>query len=406
MGNSVAVPEQDLRTEAEQAFARLESITLHPVGACNLECGYCYQDAAVTRGEQRRPDARRWAAIACRLAGFSQRTQIKICVSGGEPMLLPAAWWQMFFDSVRQQMDSGRTVRFLVQTNGSIRGGGREEVFRAHGVDLSVHFDGLVPEPELRSAARMHNIVRWREEGFRVGCIVVGTAAALEVLAETVALFAHHGIRKFRLNHLGCEGRGAAYPASGGDLRATAEFECAFACWQHDFRVIEPAVLFKFVLHNHYRRPGSLLPPAARPQTCEAGVRMVSVFQDEAVYPCGFFPAVTGPMAEVARLPAMAPQWRETIAAWQRRQDWYDRCPPCAAFTFCQQYCGLAPLVNLPRICEAQLALFQLMEDNRALTAMIGGAFLDFLESNPGAVEGFELPARPTPGFEKPAPPA
>jgi sulfatase maturation enzyme AslB (radical SAM superfamily) len=95
-----------------------------------------------------------------------------------------------FFDIMDRYVDrSGKKLEYSVQTNISILRPEIIDLFKAHGVHFSVHYDGELDNPELLSKRRRDNIVTLSEEGFPVTVLVVGTAESLKVLPSSIQFF-------------------------------------------------------------------------------------------------------------------------------------------------------------------------------------------------------------------------
>jgi radical SAM protein with 4Fe4S-binding SPASM domain len=380
-----------MRRAETRLLSNLSDVSVHPLRQCNLACRYCYLDARTTRpGRGEVPGAREARALARGVASafsLSDSRGHRVVVSGGEPLLLPHAWFGSFFETLDDYASrSGRRIGFSLQTNGSIRcTPDRLALFRRHGVHFSVHYDGLLQDPDLQSRRRRDNIRRLRDRGFAVTVVIVGTAPALERLPETLDFLREQGIQHYKLNYVSREGRGTRCSLPPPARRAEAEFDCAFFASQTDFAVWDQGLLLKFDKYCRHALEGDSLPPRPVPQTCNAGVASLGFFDDGGAYPCSFFPARTGAVARLDRLPELEPGAREAVAACQSPRAYYGKtCPDCRAYVFCQEYCPLTPLDDARAICDVHRALVKRMDENAPTVRLIARRFREYLRSHPG----------------------
>lgn len=362
-------------------FSQLVSVSVQVMNSCNLACGYCYLDAELVDGgvlpSAAVPDPELLASRLATLLSFSTRPFHRIVISGGEPLLLSDDWFAAFFSVLDTfAADAKKQIHYTVQTNAACCcSPGLLSLFAVHKVHFSVHYDGARAAPALKTSARRAQIMALRKQNFPVSAIIVGTAEALIQVPETLEFFRQWGINSYRLNYLGKAGRGSTYPEPTVRDRVNAEFECAFAASQSNFAVQEKEILTKFFLYDSHVREGAPLPKGPRLIQCPAGVNDVTLLPDGGLYPCSFFPDITGPIAFLDQLPTLA-GGHEAVACC-RRSPQHDMaaCRNCEAFVFCHEYCPLTPQAHLEFFCAVQRALKQNMDRYPQMVAMVASGF-------------------------------
>jgi radical SAM protein with 4Fe4S-binding SPASM domain len=370
----------------------LVGVTVCPLQSCNLGCAYCYQDTDQVVGPRDRPsailDPVRLARGLTSLLARSKSRRHAIVISGGEPLLLPEAWYRAFFSA----MDGGRGVTpkkttYSLQTNMLRWDEGVMSLLKERRVHFSVHYDGRVPGASLRSEERRRNIERLHAEGFSITAIVVGTGEALARLPATLDLFRRCGVKHYHLNHLSTEGRGARVLQPDPERRADAEFESAFFASQSDFATWDPAILNKFVGYATGSRPRGRRPSPPVPQRCGAGRKTLVISAEGLLYPCGFFPRGTGPMGSVDRLPGFNPDAGAAIALCEKPNRFFEeRCPACRALPICGDYCALTPTGDsgfMRSFCESQRSLMARMDGDPQLVTFIARRYGEYRLTRP-----------------------
>jgi len=371
-------------------FRNLNSVTFQLITACNLSCDYCFQDACNVSASQGDGGAVADPLRTARtLMGFLEvsGTEMGMVFSGGEPMLVPVEWYEEFFDIMDGYLKkSGKKLEYSIQTNISILRPEMIDLFKSHGVHFSVHYDGDLEDPKLLSKRRRDNIITLSELGFPVTVLVVGTVESLKALPSSIDFFNRNGIRFYRINYVSSEGRGYQVSRIPAALRAEAEFRAAFLASQLDFGTRDNVVLNKFLFYHNNVICGSTYSGAPRPQQCRAGIISAYVAADGYVYPCSFFPGITGPMARAEDLAPLEGTQR-AIALCEASHSYYDRkCPGCEALPICGEYCALSPVTDtnfMESFCNAQIALRRMMDENREITELIAKRFIEHKKIHP-----------------------
>lgn len=372
-------------------FKHLREVTIHPLLSCNLGCNYCYQDAARTYQSvvAARP-GREWSNNLVKMLCRSERNDLDIVVTGGEPLLLGFQWFKEFFDETRATLElKGKQVTYIIQTNASLPVENDMLVlFKKHAVRFSVHYDGLVEGEELQSQRRHNVIQRLGEEGFPLSAIVVGTQQALDVLPQTLDFFHRCGVAHYHLNPVAGEGRGGRTDLNPLPRnRAEAEFQTGYHAWQNQFQPHDSSILWKFVHFcraelNHKPRRTRVLP-----LKCGGGKSSITVYPDGAIYPCGLYCDLTRPSFYVSDLDALDNSMTSKLVTTcqQRSEALEKRCLSCEAVIFCKAYCAMAAIRdNHERLCLSQGELVKIMRENIPITLAIANSFLEYLRKKRG----------------------
>jgi len=373
-------------TQIVPAFTDLNSVTFQLITACNLSCDYCFQDAcnvsASPEGEKQNiVDPRETAETVIKFLQLSKGKLGVVVFSGGEPLLVPVEWYEIFFLIVDQYLEgSGKTLEYSVQTNISILTPAIINLFNKHNVHFSVHYDGDLDDPKLLSKKRRDNIVTLSQNGFPVTVLVVGTVESLRALPSTIEFFNKHGIRFYRVNFVSSEGRGHQVSQIPPKLRAETEFEAAFLASQFDFNTRDNVVLNKFHFYYNNVIRNNAYNPEPRPQMCRAGIFSAYIGADGLVYPCSFFTGITGPIAKAKDLPSCLESGAKAIELCETPNSYYDEtCRNCTALPICGEYCALSPVTDtnfMGSFCTAQVTLRTLMDMNVELTELIAKRFI------------------------------
>ncbi len=373
-------------------FKALSNVTLQVLTPCNLSCDYCFQDACNVTPSPRGDDQKTIDPVeaARNIIELLKRADgdMSVTFSGGEPLLAPAEWYETFFLSMDRYLEEGgRKPEYSIQTNISLLRPRIIKLFKEHNVHFSVHYDGMVDDPNLLSKQRRDNIATLFENGFAITALVVGAVPSLKVLPETIEFFRNHGIRYYRINYVSSQGRGRQASKIPPQIRAEAEFESAFLASQYDFQTRDTVVMNKFLFYYNNVVCGKVQSGKPRPQRCRAGTITAYLAADGFLYPCSFFTQLTSPMAKTKDLPALLDSAPKSLGLIEASNPYYDdKCPRCSALPICGEYCPLSPVTDTNAIesfCNAQVALRSLMDGNRELTELIAGRFIEYKRANP-----------------------
>ncbi len=192
-------------------------IALHMTKGCNFRCRYCYNSSSQDNGGMEAYMAVRFLEKAFREV---QETEFNVDFLGGEPLLV--------FDTIAAIMERsselaqryGKSIHFLMQTNGSLLSDERIELLRRYDVGVGVSLDG---PPDLHDKYRLgangaptqalvlERLLAARRRGLNVSPLAVihdprQMSRILEYFVQDL------GLRAMRFNHYNPLGRARELP--------------------------------------------------------------------------------------------------------------------------------------------------------------------------------------------------
>lgn len=183
------------------------TVTLEPVGACNLGCAYCYAAKAPTDSL----DEDVWLDVLRQIAGYAgeMRYEAVHCVwLGGEPLLAGKQFFTRVA-SLTAALAATTTIRHFVQTNGLLLDDDYCRLFRDAGIQLGVSLDGpaavhdalrLTNQGEPTHGRVMEGIGLLRDHRVPFGCVAVVTRQTLGREQAIYDFFRRLGCG-FRIDH-------------------------------------------------------------------------------------------------------------------------------------------------------------------------------------------------------------
>jgi len=126
-------------TLSGQLSKRVSLLILQPTPFCNLDCDYCYlPDRLSTR---RMPEATALKAVDRLVEADLAGDSLSIVWHAGEPMTLPASYYEGVFQALRQRFPAIQ-FRHSFQTNGTLINDAWCEFFLKWNVNLGLSIDG------------------------------------------------------------------------------------------------------------------------------------------------------------------------------------------------------------------------------------------------------------------------
>jgi uncharacterized protein len=171
--------------------------------ACNLRCGYCYQD----RRSRREMD---WSTLRRTLDWILslEEARRRVVFSGGEPTLvLPLIRRAVLY--VEERSTPQRSVQWSVQTNGTLLDEDALDFLAAHDIEVHLSFDGVPAAQDARSPGTFDHLDRvldWfrerRHERSRDRLTVMMTVApdTVSTMAASFAYFLRKGVANLSIS--------------------------------------------------------------------------------------------------------------------------------------------------------------------------------------------------------------
>lgn len=258
---------------------------------CNLSCRYCYADCGQLGQDMPLKVARK---IIDRIFELPQN-RVGIQWGGGEPLLAFPVIQETAKYALRKAKQSGKEVKFVMQTNGTLLDRHLEKRLRKLKTGFGVSLDG--PE-EINDQTRVFgdgtSSYKQVENSMRnlnsmPACIVTLTRANAPHIEEIVRHFAQLGIRTLKINPCRPLGRGQINrdicldPLSFADYKIRA-MEEILRLRKSGFGIRIPGnteVIVRNLLNSSRKNANCYSSPS-----CGAGMRMLGIDVNGDVYPC------------------------------------------------------------------------------------------------------------------------
>lgn len=199
-------------------------LVLQPTSYCNLDCSYCYLQH---RDDRARMSDSTLRAIARNIIAPCPPDERPLVVwHGGEPMTLPAVWYDKAFTLLERE-SGGLPLRHAFQTNAVGVNASWTDLWRKWKVNIGVSLDGPADLHDSRRRTRrgtgshavvMRGVSRLQEAGQPFHVISVLTAQSLSRADDIYDFFTGQGIRNVAFNVEEEEGQ-----EEGSSLLATTQ---------------------------------------------------------------------------------------------------------------------------------------------------------------------------------------
>jgi uncharacterized protein len=123
-------------------------VVLKVASRCNLNCSYCYVYNQADSTWKQRPEIMPVEIFEAALERirrhlhFTRQNKLLLAFHGGEPCLIGVNKFDIWCTRARQSLRDTATVRFAIQTNGTLLDDAWAEVFRKHQVHVGLSMDG------------------------------------------------------------------------------------------------------------------------------------------------------------------------------------------------------------------------------------------------------------------------
>jgi uncharacterized protein len=193
--------------KASAAPGDLSLLILQPTPFCNLDCSYCYLPA--------RHDRRRMTLATLR-ATLERVTEaellgnrLSIVWHAGEPMAVPADWYEQAFALCREMLPAGLVYEHYIQTNGTLVDERWCRLIKTHNVRMGISIDGPADLHDARRLTRagvgthervMRGARMLQAAEIPLHAICVLTREHLDRADDIVDFFVEAGIREVGFN--------------------------------------------------------------------------------------------------------------------------------------------------------------------------------------------------------------
>lgn len=326
-------------------FSRVSTLIVKVTHRCNLDCVYCYEHITKT-GEDMPLEV--FEELARLALSETQEACVNFLFHGGEPTLLPNAWYEQAIARARHWASVyGKAVRFSMQTNLLGLTESKIALFKEYDIALGISLDGPA---SLQSTQRggedkvFQHFKRLQRERIKAGVLMTINQSNYADFFMICDWLVHHAqVRSFKANVVTPVGRGVDMPM----MQAEEIFAAQQAILQYMIQTKGEALvednlateLLRFFASDEERAkmPASL----CHEKRCGAGEKVLGVTPQGHLLPCGRFtwddvPYYLGSLPEIAHNPAAQEQMAAKIADFHALvpQSWYD-CDGCAAKRVC-----------------------------------------------------------------------
>lgn len=211
----------------EGEFGPLELFVLQPTPFCNLDCSYCYLPDR--RATDRMTFDTLEAAGRWLYASGLVRRPYTVLWHAGEPLVVPAAFYDEAFDRLDRHAAGGPPVGHCFQTNATLLTPAWCEFLQRRGVHVGVSVDGPAFLHDRRRKTRqgggtldrvLRGMALLREHDVPFDVITVLTADSLDYPDELFDFYREHGVRAVGFNVEEIEGPNTTSSLLGVEIDA------------------------------------------------------------------------------------------------------------------------------------------------------------------------------------------
>lgn len=325
----------------------INELHLETTTRCNLNCAYCYVCAREKQSGHDMSEARAVEIIE-RVIGASNRRKISVVFHGGEPLLLPAEWYETVCGHVLElAKEQTTTIEFSMQSNATRLTNEQLETIARYRIVVGTSLDG--PE-EIHNRTRgrfvqtIENSHRLQEAGLFGGVITVLNRENVDVIARFLRYLDDERILSWSLNPVYATGQGAGLlPPSEEDAWTSIRHVTDTMIESRGKRVVERNIAEQ--IHRFVDPP---TPEALRRiltcshPFCHAGVHVVHVTADGSIYPCGCSAFADRERYRLGSINSIKPdRYFKTLKHLHEKPNRYrQRCPSCEAASICHFGCS------------------------------------------------------------------
>jgi uncharacterized protein len=323
----------------DEFFQRIGYVTLKLTTGCNLHCSYCNVEAETPCTP--RMSLERFQQVARLLLANSRQPFVGLEFHGGEPLLLPDAWFEEAVAYARAlARQHCKEVEFPLVTNGTLLT--EERLLKLHrlGIVFCLSADGPPTINDLLrgGGAALERALRlFRKHRIHCGVLTVLSRANYQHMGEVMDWFGDVGVNNFRVNFLQPQGRGTdeAQLLTGAEM-----FEGMQQVLDHldrtQVQVHEGETLMMVDRFLRGRDPQPHL--SCWEFQCQAGRIYCAVDHQGTIHACGTDLAnhALGNLDQDINVA----HYEATLQRLHDKGDWVLRCFDCAARRVCRHSCS------------------------------------------------------------------
>lgn len=357
---------------ADLRFAQINTLVVKVTNRCNLDCLYCYENIQ-KKGQDMSMEV--FVALAERVFQGTQAPEVLFLFHGGEPMLLPAAWYEQACAAARKIAKRlGKRAKFAMQSNLVSLTPAKITMLRDLHIELGISFDGIAERfASMRNqeAKVMENYWRLREANVKTGILTTinhQNFAHFDTICRFLVKEAK--VNHFKANVVSSVGRGYGL----ANLSATQIFEAQRAIFEFMIET-QGKVLTEYNLClalNRFFDPSkrSATTTLCHEKRCGAGSQVLGITTTGDLLPCGRFQwddhtYHLGNLTENDQ----ANTFKQKVDRFHDLvpQNWFD-CPTCPAKAICAFGCQAFIVRSQAQAnveCLPTKMLFQYLTENQ-----------------------------------------
>jgi uncharacterized protein len=318
-------------------FQNIRYVTLKLTNGCNLKCSYCNVEADSPTTPKMKIET--FKKVAKLLIENSKFPQLGLEFHGGEPMLLPDAWYEEAVGYAGELAKKhGKFITHPLQTNGTLLTEERANKLMSLGIQIGFSIDGPPDiNDKMRGAGKAVEKVirRMKSQGRGFGCLLVLNRSNCNHMYRVMEYFREIGIENYRINFLQPQGRGLTQDL----LTAEEMFAGLKGIFDHmldtNCSVLESTTQTMVQRFAIGRNPQPAL--SCWEFQCQAG-RVYCAMNDRGeLYACGT--DMQHHQLGDIDTPLNRPHVEAVLKKLHHKDEWYVRCFDCKARRICSMSC-------------------------------------------------------------------
>jgi uncharacterized protein len=352
-------------------FRQVRMVIAKVTSRCNLRCAYCCTDAAAMSkpADEMSLETHKWAASL--LIGNTESEELAWIFHGGEPMLVPIAWYEEAIRFCIDVADGNPRLKRLqigMQSNLTRLTPEMLALVKKYRIQVGTSLDG---PPHLSDIYRQGGqrveqaIENMTQEGVAPGVIAQIHKTTFEHMEEVLDYFDVKGFG-VTFNPTCPTGRGVHVDAlTGQEVFEARRQILERADRSGNLMILGPDLIRQLFYFVTGRR--DMTERGCHTYNCGAGVTLIGVDPEGNLWPCGRSnDADMGRFGNVRDV-ATLKDYQKKLTAFHEKDLWYVRCFGCAARIICPFGCTAFDKESMPTRemdCSATRLLYQYFCDH------------------------------------------
>lgn len=329
-------------TPIDHRFRNINTLIVKVTHRCNLDCLYCYENVS-KKGEDMRLDT--FCDLVERSLSSTTQDSVLYLFHGGEPSLLPNAWYETAITFARERARHyKKRVNFSMQTNLLGLNPSKIKLYQKYNIQLGVSLDGPV---ELQDSMRggedkvFENFRRIQRAGVKAGVLVTINQSNYQHFDKICDWLVQEAkVRSFKANVVTPVGRGYDLPL----MEAAKIFEAQKTVIDYIIETKGKKLLesnFMIDLNRLFAPQHKRQKTLCHEARCGAGTAVLGVTPFGDLLPCGRFQwdeeqYFLGSIDKIEEQKSVDINFNEKLDRFHALvpESWYD-CHKCEARSIC-----------------------------------------------------------------------